>query len=146
MTRFRQLLLRHFWWIGMSVAALLLIAHSLRVTALTVDSTSLFLLGIMLLCPWLAALKRIKLGDFESEIDPAEVKRLTTDVSKALPHLQQKTGTAPPLVSPIDAIKELASTDPVIALAKLRIELERTLRRLHSRARRSAPGHRTAPR
>jgi len=77
MNRFRQCVLRHFWWLGMIVAGSLLAVHSLGVRVITVDTASLFLVGLLLLCPWLAALKRIKIGNFEAEIDPAEVKRLT---------------------------------------------------------------------
>jgi hypothetical protein len=134
MNRFRQFVLRNFWWLGMIAAGSLLAVHSLGVKAITVDTTSLFLIGFLLLCPWLAALKRIKIGDFEAEIDPAEVKRLTADISKALPELKQEATPTPPGASAaVEAVRQLAVSDPVLALAKLRIELERTLRRLHAR-------------
>jgi hypothetical protein len=144
MNRFRQLVLRHFWWLGMIAAGALLAVHSLGIRAITVDTTSLFLIGFILLCPWLAALKRIKIGDFEAEIDPAEVKRLTADISKALPELQQEATPTPLGTSATgEAVRQLALSDPVLALAKLRIELERTLRRLHARTRQpaSSPGN-----
>jgi hypothetical protein len=32
--------------------------------------TSLFLVGFILLCPWLTALKRIKIGDYKAELIP----------------------------------------------------------------------------
>jgi len=115
----------------MIVTAGLLIVHTLGLSAITVDTTSLVLLGIILLCPWLAALKRIKIGEFEAEIDSAEVKRLTTDVNKALPELEGGTAVPPRERPIIDAARQLAVTDPVLSLAKLRIELERILRRLH---------------
>jgi hypothetical protein len=35
-----------------------------------IDTTSLFLVGFILLCPWLTALKRIKIGDFKAELIP----------------------------------------------------------------------------
>src|SRR5262245_26762382 len=118
----------------MIAAGSLLAVHSLGVRVITVDTTSLFLVGFLLLCPWLAALKRIKIGDFEAEINPAEVKRLSADISKALPELKQE---APPALlgasAAVEALRQLAVSDPVLALAKLRIELERTLRRLHAR-------------
>jgi hypothetical protein len=100
MKRFRQLVLRHFWWLGMIAAGSLLAVHSLGVRVITVDTTSLFLVGFLLPCPWLAALKRIKIGNFEAEIDPAEVKRLTADISKALPELKQEATPTPLGVSP----------------------------------------------
>jgi hypothetical protein len=139
MNRFRQLVLRHCWWLGMIVAGSLLAVHSLGARVIMVDTTSLFLVGFLLLCPWLAALKRIKIGDFEAEIDPAEVKRLTADISKALPELKQEPTPMPLGASAaVEAVSQLAVSDPVLALAKLRIELERTLRRLHGRTSQSA--------
>jgi Domain of unknown function (DUF4145) len=139
MNRFRRIVLKHFWWLGMIVAGSLLAAHSLGVRVITVDTTSLFLVGFLLLCPWLAALKRIKIGDFEAEIDPAEVKRLTADLSKALPELNQEPTPMPLGASAAgEAVRQLAVSDPVLALAKLRIELEQTLRRLHARTSQSA--------
>jgi hypothetical protein len=139
MNRFRQIVLKHFWWLGMIVAGSLLAVHSLGVRVVTVDTTSLFLVGFLLLCPWLAALKRIKIGDFEAEIDPAEVKRLTADISKALPELKQEPTPMPLGASAaVEAVRQLAVSDPVLALAKLRIELERILRRLHARTSHSA--------
>jgi Domain of unknown function (DUF4145) len=134
MNRFRQLVLRNFWWLGMIAAGSLLVVHGLSLRVITVDTTSLFLVGFFLLCPWLAALKRIKIGDFEAEIDPAEVKRLTADISKALPALKQEA--IPTLLgasAAVEAVRQLATSDLVLALAKLRIELERTLHRLHTR-------------
>jgi hypothetical protein len=139
MNRFRQLVLRHFWWLGMIVAGSLLAVHSLGVRVIMVDTTSLFLVGFLLLCPWLAAPKRIKIGDFEAEIDPTEVKRLTAGISKALPELQQEpTPTSLGASAAVEAVRQLAVSAPVLALAKLRIELERTLRRLHGRTSQSA--------
>jgi hypothetical protein len=41
-------------------------------------------------------------------------------------------------------VRQLAVSDPVLALAKLRIELERTLRRLHARTSQSASSPRNA--
>ena len=139
MNRFRQLVLRHFWWLGMIVAGSLLAVHSLGVRVIMVETTSLFLVGFLLLYPWLAALKRIKIGDFEAEIDPAEVKRLTAGISKALPELKQEpTPTSLGASAAVEAVRQLAVSAPVLALAKLRIELERTLRRLHGRTSQSA--------
>ena len=68
----------------------MLAVHSLGVRVITVDTTSLFLVGFLLLCPWLAALKRIKIGDFEAEIDPAEVKRLTADIARHFQNSSRK--------------------------------------------------------
>lgn len=145
MHRFRQFVRRHFWWLGMIAAGALLAVHSLGIRAITADTTSLFLVGFILRCPWLAALKRIKIGDFEAAIDPAEVKRLTADISNALPELQQEATPTPLGTSAaVESVRQLAVSEPVLALAKLRIELERTLRRRHGRTSQSASSPRNA--
>jgi hypothetical protein len=71
------------------------------------------------------------LGDFEAEIDPADVKSLTADIRKALPELPQEATPTPLGTSAaVEAGRQLSLSDPVMALAEVRIELERTLRRL----------------
>ena len=147
MNRFRQIVLKHFWCLGMTVAGSLLTVHSLGLRVITVDTTALFWVGFLLLCPWLAALKRIQIGDFEAAIDPAEVKRLTADISKALPELKQEaTPTLLGASAVGEAVRQLAVSAPVLALAKLRIELERTLRRLHARTSQSTSSPRNIAR
>ena len=144
MNRFQQFMLKHFWWLGVIAAGALLTVHGLGISAITVDTTSLLGVDFILLCPWLATLKRIKIGDFEAEIDPAEGKRLTAKISKALPELPQEA-TPTPLgpSAAVEAVRQLALSDPVMALAELRIELERTLRCLRARTRQpaSSPGN-----
>jgi hypothetical protein len=98
----------------MIAAGALLTGHSLGIRAITVDTTSLFGVDFTLLCPWLATFKRIKIGDFEAEIDPAEVKRLTADIRKALPELPQEATPTPPGTSAgVEAVKQLALSDRV---------------------------------
>jgi hypothetical protein len=72
---------QHLWWLTCIVALLLLVAHTLRLATLTVDSTSILLLVVMLVSPFVAAIKKIKFGEFEAEIDPAEVKRLKDETA-----------------------------------------------------------------
>jgi hypothetical protein len=116
------------------IAVALLVVHSFGMKRVLVDNTSLILLLIILASPFIAAIKKIKIGEFEAEIQPDEVKRVTEQAEDALPEhvrgdaLPSDTGEAGA------AILALAETDPVVALAKLRIELEGRLRRLHQRA------------
>jgi hypothetical protein len=110
----------------------LLFGHSFGIKAIVVDNISLVLLAVILVSPFIAALKKVKYGEFEAEIEPEEVKRLTQQAEKSLPP-PQPTPVAPQLSETKSAIRSLAETDPVVALAKLRIEIESRLRRLHER-------------
>jgi hypothetical protein len=61
-------------------------------------------------------------------------RRANVELSKALPELKQEATPTPLGASAAgEAVRQLAVGDPVLALAKLRIELEQTLRRLHAR-------------
>ena len=125
MQKIRQAVIKHLWWIIAVIGIALLVCHGFQIANVTVDNTSLVLVVIILLSPFASALKRIKIGDFEAEIDPAEVKKVTDEVASNLP--ETPADTSPPLEEPVavQAIRELAKTDRVIALAKLRIEIER---------------------
>ncbi len=145
MQKIQQAIIKHLWWIIAIAGCGLLICHSLQIAAITVDSTSLVLVAIILLSPFVAAIKRIKIGEFEAEIDSQEVKRVTDNVSSKLPELEA-TATQSDYDHPaVAAILELAKTDKVVALAKLRIELETTLRRLQIRSGGVLPAPRVAP-
>ncbi len=50
-----------------------------------VDSTSLILLPLVLISPFVAAIKKVKMGEFEAEIEPEEVKRVAQRAEKSLP-------------------------------------------------------------
>ena len=133
MLKIRQAIIKHLWWIIAISGMALLVCHSFQIATITVDTTTLVLLALILLSPFVAAIKRIKIGEFEAEIDPEEVKRVTAEVARQVPELEtHDTVEEHPAIG---AIRELAKTDLVIALAKLRIELESTLRRLRSRSR-----------
>src|SRR5690606_27913800 len=88
------------------------------------------LVAIILFSPFIAAIKRIKIGEFEAEIDSEEVKKVTKEVSSSLPEAPQDAPPTSDRPVAIQAIRELAKSDRVIALAKLRIEIETTLRKL----------------
>jgi hypothetical protein len=134
MQKIQRILIKHLWWIIAVTGFALLVCHSLQITSIVVDSTSLVLVGIILLSPFAAAIKRIKIGDFEAEIDSQEVKRVTDDVASKLPELKAASTETDYDHPAVTAILELAKTDKVVALAKLRIELESTLRRLQIRS------------
>lgn len=78
------------------------------------------------------AIKKIKFGEFEAEIDPKEVRRVKEDVEAKI--AQEETREPPsPAIRATEAIAALAEDDPVLALAKLRIEIEKVVSRLHGR-------------
>lgn len=123
-------------WTVYVLALVLLAAHALNVQTVQVDDTTIMLLGLILLVPLIGAIKKLKFGDAEAEIEPEEVKEITNAVKRNL------TSTPPPkkerkftplltteadrrMVSDLDAFTR---DDPVLGLAKLRIELERRLR------------------
>jgi len=133
MLKIRQAIIKHLWWIIAISGMALLVCHSFQIATITVDTTTLVLLVLILLSPFAAAIKRIKIGEFEAEIDSEEVNRVTAEVARQVPEIKLHDTTEEHPA--IGAIRELAKTDHVIALAKLRIELEATLRRLRIRSR-----------
>lgn len=122
--------LKNLWWIAFGIAFILLIDHSFKIVNLTVDTTSILLLVVMLLSPFIAAIKRIKFGDFEAEIDIEEIRKIKSETEKTLNENQEDREERPEIYATSDAIKTLAESDPVIALAKIRIELEKILGQL----------------
>src|SRR5438552_2902165 len=89
MEKVRHFFLKHLWWLTLLLSALLLAGHTFKSEAITVDTTSLLLVAVIALSPWVAVVKKIKFGDFEAEIDSSEVRRVTSEVEKALPQVQQ---------------------------------------------------------
>lgn len=134
-----QFIRKHLWWLVVLVATSLLVSHSFQFKAITVDTTTLILLGIILLSPFVAEIKKIKFGEFEAEIKPDEVNKVATEAETAIAEApgRPESPIEPSAVG--EEIRKLASTDVVIALAKLRIELESRLRKLHERARGGNP-------
>src|SRR5258708_17159149 len=125
------------WPIFVSALALiLLLVHTFGWGMAHVDNTSIILLALMLLSPFVSTIRKLKVGEFEAEIGAQEVKELTADAKAILP-AAEATGVAQPLPSDllgsIETIKLLVTVDRVLALAKLRIEIERILRDLITR-------------
>jgi hypothetical protein len=143
MQRLRALVENHLWLLVLVIAVVMLLVHGLGVRRFVIDNTSLILLALILASPLLAAVRKIKIGEFEAEIEPAEVKSVARQVENSLPEpslpIITKSQKAP-------AIKVIAESDPVAALAKLRIELESKLRQLYRSINPDAtPGGRHAP-
>ena len=114
----------------MLFAMVMLVAHALSFSVIKVDSTSIILLIIVCICPYVSAIKKIKFGGFEAEINPEEVKRIKEEVSKQVADSGNKLQNSD-LLSAIASVKEIAKSDPTLALAKLWIELEKLLSKLY---------------
>lgn len=126
----KKFIVGHVWWITLLFAIIMLVAHSLSYDLIKVDYTSIILLIVICFSPFISAITKIKVGDFEAEINPEEVKRIKEEVSKQVTDSNELTSN-PEVINVIENITELAKTDPVIALAKLRIELEKLLSKLY---------------
>ena len=126
----KKFIVSHVWWLTLVFAVAMLFAHSFSSTIIKVDNTSIILLVVIALSPFISAITKIKIGDFEAEIDPEEVKRIKEDVYKqasdadeSMPNLEMD--------ETVQSIKQLVETDYILALAKLRIELEKVLSKLY---------------
>lgn len=120
-------------WVIAGLAMLLLVLHTIGVSAIKVDNTSILLLIITIVCLLAPYLTKIRFGEFEAEIGSKEVERLKETVEKHIPKPTEAKGTIPITehTKAGNAITELVVIDPVLALAKLRIELERVLTALY---------------
>jgi len=100
-----------------------------------IDNTSLLLIIILIILPFIPNLKRIKWGEFEAEIGTNEIRKLEESVKRIKP-IERKTDMKFDGEKVIGYNKEelkelgihlfsLAEYDPIIALVELRSELEK---------------------
>lgn len=126
----KKFVVTNLWWVTFLLAIMLLAIHSFKLASISVDSTSILLLLIILISPFIASIRKIKYGDFEAEIDSKEVQKIKSEVENISDSNSAEQETRPEIYAATDSIRELAKSDPVIALAKIRIELEKVLNRL----------------
>lgn len=120
-------LLRVVQVVVMLVGGFLLGAHASKWDAVRVDAVTLGLLGILLVIPILDLVRKIKLGDFEAEIGRDEVIKAQARVAVDLPpEADADRGLSE------ESVRRLLREDPRLALAKVRIELEESLKRLYA--------------
>ena len=84
----------------------------------------------MLISPFVAAIKKIKFGDFEAEIDPKEIQRIKSEAEKNIDFGPSEEDEQPEINKVTSTISELSETDQVLALAKIRIEIEKILQKI----------------
>jgi hypothetical protein len=111
------------------LTVLVLVAHSLKLEAIQVDTTTLGLLALLLLVPLAPYITRLKAGGVEAEIGERDAQRLQAAASE-LPSTSSGDGAdAEDDAAP--TLAELIRRDPPLGLAKLRIDLEREIRQLY---------------
>jgi|GEM_PF-1051797 hypothetical protein len=132
MEKLRRVIINNLWFIVMVLAFCMLLTHSFDNKIVTVDTNSVILLAFILASPLIAALKRIKFGGFEAEIDPQEVAAVKELAESSIPIAKQTTNHRARTEETTSAIRTLSEKDTVLALAKLRIEFESRLRQLYN--------------
>ncbi|MDR3627156.1 MAG: hypothetical protein P4L45_10005, partial [Ignavibacteriaceae bacterium] len=129
----KNFVVKNIWWFVLIIAIILLVLHTLQIATFKIDEISIFLLAVILLSPFVLQIKKIKYGDFEAEIDSKEIQKLKNNYESA--QMSSKESQSPKTIEidkTIKAINDLSSSDFIIALAKLRIELEKVLSKLIS--------------
>lgn len=109
---------------------IILLLHLFRASFVQIDNTTILLMLLVLLTPFASHIKKIKFGDFEAEINQ-EIKKAEQQAKE----IKSEGGDKEQVIkknSVIEEFEELAAKDPVLALAKLRIEIEKKLKRLYT--------------
>jgi len=107
----------------------LLVLHLFKVPFVAVDNMTILLILLLLLSPLSNSLKKIKWGDFEAEIQQAEVEKIGSKV-KELPESDPQKPYE--INETIEDIFSVLDQDHILALAKIRIELEKVLSKILS--------------
>ncbi len=129
----KNFIVKNIWCFVLILAFILLVLHTLQVTAFKINEITIFLLAFILLSPFILQIKKIKYGDFVAEINPEEIQMLRNKYETAQMNSNENQFTQTTEIdSTIKAINELSSSDFIIALAKLRIELEKALSKIIS--------------
>tara|TARA_B110000967_G_scaffold207113_1_gene255657 strand:- start:107 stop:772 length:666 start_codon:yes stop_codon:yes gene_type:complete len=123
------------------ITLLLLVVHTFTICGLIVDNISIFLLIIMALLPFVTVIKKFKWGDFEAEIGSDEIKDIKDSVDKTIAKEKPKEKelasksiegyTQEEVQEVVEYLIDLADIDPVLAIAKLRVELEKLIRGIY---------------
>jgi len=106
------------------MAIIFLIAHTFNWTNFTIDSTSIILLLLILCIPFVDSIRKIKYGDFEAEISSKEVAQTINKVNDEYPTTSAHANEFG------KEIIDLVQSDSQLGLAKLKFELEKSVKRL----------------
>ena len=110
------------------IALIIFILHLFNLSQIdvTIDNTTILLLVLLLISPFASKLRKIKIGPLEAEIEPEEVK----EVQKEVDSLPERENEYPYSQIIADDIYETLEYDFIVALNKIRFELERILRKM----------------
>lgn len=126
----KSVFLKYHWLIIAIASLLLLFAHVFQI-GLLVDNTTLVLFMIFLASPLVTELKRIKVGDFEAEIerDVDKIKE-KIEASRSLRD-EEEDRIADDSSEEYEQLKSVAESDPAWALAKIRMEIENSINAIY---------------
>jgi len=116
------------------ILIILIIAHGLFNQAFQIDNATILLVGLLIFLPYIPLLSRIKFGDFEAEISHDDVKKLGEKADE-IPSKESNE------LKKTDELALLAESDPTLALAMARIEIEKRVRTLAEIYLRNIPAH-----
>lgn len=127
----KKIKITYFIIIGL-ISLFLLIAHTFSLFSVLVDSCSILLLIILIFLPFINRLKKLKWGDLEAEITQ-EINKIEKSMDKV--EFPSKVNGKEYSLKEAEDIKRyifsLANNDPVLALAKIRIELEELIKKTY---------------
>lgn len=116
-------------WVLGGLVILLLVLHTLKLSNIIIDNTSVFLLILIVICILLPRITEIGFAGIKAKISQGEVEQLKDNVAKNLPERPEVKDTISKAKfrEAIQTIINLVDTDSILALAKLRIEIEKVL-------------------
>jgi hypothetical protein len=131
MYRMRQLelfLKRNRYYLYAVVVITLIIIHGKFDSFFKIDTLTLVLLLALFVLPYIPLIKtwKFKYGDFEAEVKTEEINELERKASK-IPQQEDITENKALL-----GLRDLAESDPQLALAKVRIEIEKQIQTLYN--------------
>lgn len=115
--------IQYIWIVPFSVTLVLLVVHIFSIKMFLVDNTTILLLCILIISPLSLGLKKIKFGNFEAELMATEAKEIAAETSKVKKDIEQNFETNF-TENIIEDIYKQSEEDYIMALVKLRMELE----------------------
>lgn len=112
----------------------LLIINLFSIGNLTINNNTLILLIVLIIIPLLPNIKKIKFGDFEAERFSNNVEKFDIQaekVKKDKDELSDDSNEIIPKAKIEEDINQLLGTNHIMALVKLRIELERVVTKVY---------------
>ncbi|GHO85228.1 hypothetical protein [Dictyobacter formicarum] len=117
---------KHKYYAYTLLILVIIVIHGRFDSLFKIDTLTLFLLVLLFILPYLPLIKtwKFKYGEFEAEVTTEEINEIKRKVND-IPQKAEKTEN-----EDIINLKDFAESDPQLALAKMRIELEKQLRLL----------------